>query len=277
MSTARLLAASPRDAGTCNEVSPEYDLETTTATSRSRSHTLMEDSEEESSARQAERLLHETVFQSIADSYYPDRVKAAAIARSRAQGAQSIVAAVTGALVAVFSLSVAQDQPLLTRVGGCVSVALWLIASFAYVRAVAIAIPKVSTSNGVASINEFVRQVLKKADAEAASVDKRQAVANWLSVAALLATVATFSAAILQIGGPPSIEGTVYVNEAGAQVLSQSCGRAIRSVTGEVVESSIVGPFIQLTAGAGVCGTDSQLELSIPRAFVELIESKEGQ
>ena len=236
----------------------------------------MADGEEESSARQAERLLHETVFQAIADSYYPDRVKAAAIARSRAQAAQSIVAAITGALVAVFSLSVLQEQSLLTRIGGCVSVTLWLAASVAYVRAVAVAIPTIAQAGGASSINDFVRQVLNKADAEAASVDGRQAIANRLSIVALLATVATFSAAILQIGGPPSFEATVHVNERGSEVLSLSCGRTIRSVSGDVVETSIAGQFIRLTADPGACDVESRVELSIPRSSVELIESREG-
>lgn len=219
-----------------------------------------------------DQLVVESITKAIVDAYYPDRVRIANTARSRAQAAQSVVTAVAGAVVAGFTLSTLASYGMVTRVISCVAVALWLAASVLYVIAIAVPAVPESQADEAPDARAMIRMILTRAKAEAKVVDRRQRTANIVAGTALGMTVLAFAIGVL--GPAPAHEGTVHLTPDGVRLLQVACTPTATTLRGRVDEASLSAQFVKVVVDPGTCEEHEERELLIPRAAVVLVESE---
>ncbi|SCL33952.1 hypothetical protein GA0070616_4841 [Micromonospora nigra] len=222
----------------------------------------------------SEQLLT-SVQDAVIQAYYPDRVRAAAGARTRAQAAQSVVTVFAGALVATFTLTSLATTATATRIAACAAVALWLGAATLYVRAIATVVPPPPTAARQArNAQTLIEEVLKRGDAEARQVDRRQSVANGLSVLALAATLLTFSLALFVEHPDKSRRGVLILKSDARVSLAALCGAEVSRVEGEIDVLSVRSQFVAVTLFS--CGDRRDVKVRIPRNSVSVLLTKES-
>ncbi|ATO13734.1 hypothetical protein CO540_07775 [Micromonospora sp. WMMA2032] len=217
-----------------------------------------------------------SVQEAVVQAYYPDRVRAASSARTRAQAAQSVVTVFAGALVATFTLTALASAAPVTRVAGCVAVALWLFAAVLYVRAIATVVPPPPTAAREApDARSLIEEVLRRGDREARQVDRRQTWANLVSVVALAATVATFCAALFVEHPDKTRPGVLILGPDGQATLRALCGPAVGpKVEGKVDVRSMSGQFVSVRLAR--CGDRRDVTVRVPRSAVSAALTREG-
>ncbi|GAA3783646.1 hypothetical protein GCM10022379_57540 [Micromonospora maritima] len=208
------------------------------------------------------------VFDAVVQAHYPDRIRVAQIARARAQAAQSVVTVFAGALVATFTFTSLASAAPITRVAACVSVFCWLAAAACYVRAIATGVsPAPDAVNEIADPGVLIREVLKRGDREARQVDRRQAVANVVSLVALAATLATMALALFVEGQEKP--GVLVLNDKGQADLRALCGRSDQRVEGTVDVGSINGGYIAVDVR--LCGDRRDVTLRFAKESVAVV------
>ncbi|MCZ7417943.1 hypothetical protein O7605_08960 [Verrucosispora sp. WMMA2121] len=216
-----------------------------------------------------------SVQEAVVHAYYPDRVRTASGARTRAQAGQSVVTVFAGALVATFTLTSLANAPQLTRAGGCVAVGLWLLAAVLYVRAIATSVPVGPEAAPAArDARSLIEEVLKRADREALQIDRRQSMANIVSVLALVATVFTFTTALLMEQPDKSRRGVLILGAEGQGLLATLCNAPLERLEGDIDVTTLGGQYVAITVPR--CGTDGQVTLRIPRSAVAGTLTREG-
>ncbi|MBM7086246.1 hypothetical protein [Micromonospora humidisoli] len=216
-----------------------------------------------------------SVQEAVVQAYYPDRVRAATGARTRAQAAQSVVTVFAGGLVATFTLTSLSSTAVVTRIGGCLAVALWLLAAVLYVRAISTAVPLGLAAASVARDGRsLIEEVLKRGDDEAKRVDQRQVVANRSSVVALGVTVLTLALALFVDHPDKSRLGWLVLGPEGQAVVAALCGNRTERVEGEIDLTTLTGQFISITVDR--CGSQRQVTLRLPKNAVTAVLTKEG-
>ncbi|TNH29287.1 hypothetical protein FHG89_13150 [Micromonospora orduensis] len=216
-----------------------------------------------------------SVQDAVVQAYYPDRVRAAAGARTRAQAAQSVVTVFAGALVATFTLTSLATAAPVTRVGGCAAVTLWLLAAVLYVRAIATIVPAAPTAAREARDGRsLVEEVLKRGDDEARQVDRRQRTANLASVLALAVTMLTFGSALFVEHPDKARRGVLILGTEGQATLRALCGTGEARVDGEIDVTSFSGQFVSVRLDR--CGERRDVTVRIPRSAVSSALTMEG-
>ncbi|MFC0509435.1 hypothetical protein [Micromonospora costi] len=216
-----------------------------------------------------------SVQDAVVQAYYPDRVRAATGARTRAQAAQSVVTVFAGALVATFTLTSLASTALVTRIGGCLAVALWLLAAVLYVRAIATIVPPGPTAaREVRDARSLIAEVLSRGDEEARQVDRRQTVANGASVVALAATVFTFASALFVDHPDKSRPGVVILGPEGQATVAALCGAPVARVEGDLDVTSLSGQFVSITLDR--CGDRRGVTVRLPRSAVAAALTTKG-
>lgn len=136
------------------------------------------------------------VLKAVVDAFYPDTIRGASTARTRAAAAQSVTSLIVAGLLGFISLSALQDQPLILRSIGFIAMLLWAIASWLYVWAVSAPASEQATDRLINSEDALVARILDQAEADVKEIDRRQKKANAFVLAALIATIATFAYSI---------------------------------------------------------------------------------
>ncbi|RIV37740.1 hypothetical protein [Micromonospora radicis] len=215
------------------------------------------------------------VQEAVVQAYYPDRVRGASGARTRAQAAQSVVTVFAGALVATFTLTSLADAALITRAGGCVSVGLWLLAAVLYVHAIAASVPVgPDAARATRDARSLIDEVLKRADREALQIDRRQGRANWVSVIALMATVFTFATALFMVEPDKARPGVLILSAEGQVLLASLCGAPMERLEGDIDVTTLAGQYVAVTVPR--CGPREQATLRIPQSAVAGTLTREG-
>ncbi|MFF5014332.1 hypothetical protein [Streptomyces sp. NPDC001165] len=228
-------------------------------------------SPEQSTAEERERVL-ETVLGPASEAYYSERVRAGSEARIRAQAAQSTVTLFASGVVAALTFTQLDDRPLITRWTGVVAVALWLLAAVLYLRAVAQPVPTLAGPSHARDRLGLLNAVLKRADDEAAQVDKRQKHANWVVMAALVVSVVTVGLAAIVGPEKETVSGTVVVSPSYAKSARALCALRGDRITGGIDKTSLGTAFVRVTVGAKKCGSGTgKAELVVPKAAVRAI------
>lgn len=233
---------------------------------------------ESSMTDERERML-DAVLGPASEAYYAERVRSGSGARARAQAAQSTVTLFAGGIVAALTFTQLANRPLSTQLAGVGAVALWLLAAVLYLRAVAQPVAALAGPSHARNRLDLLNAVLKRADDEAAQVDKRQKHANWVVMGALAVSVLTVGLAA--IGGPQEerVSGSVGVSPAYAKsVLRKLCTMKDERITGQIDKTSLGTSFVSITVTSKECdgGTGKETELVIPKSVIRVI-AMEGE
>ncbi|MFC9395025.1 hypothetical protein ACFTWS_17960 [Streptomyces sp. NPDC057027] len=234
-------------------------------------------SSESNMADERERML-DAVLGPVSEAYYAERVRSGSGARARAQAAQSTVTLFAGGIVAALTFTQLADRPLSTQVAGVGAVAMWLLAAVLYLRAVAQPVGALAGPSHARDRLDLLNAVLKRADDEAAQVDKRQKHANWVVVGALAVSVLTIGLAA--IGGPKEEKssGSIVVSPAYAQSIRALCAKKGELVIiGRIDKASLGAPFVSITVTSKECGgkAGKETKLVIPKSAIQAIEMEE--
>ncbi|QLJ01332.1 hypothetical protein HZZ00_10075 [Streptomyces sp. NEAU-sy36] len=223
-------------------------------------------------ADERERVL-DAVLGPASEAYYAERVRSGSGARARAQAAQSTVTLFAGGIVAALTFTQLADRPLTTQATGVAAVALWLLAAVLYLRAVAQPVGALAGPSHARDRLDLLNAVLKRADDEAAQVDKRQKQANWVVMGALAVSVLTVGLAAIGGAKEEKAAGSIAVAPAYAESVRMVCAVQDGRVTGQIDKTSLDKPFVSITVAAKQCGggTGKETELAIPRAAVRAI------
>lgn len=231
-------------------------------------------SAEQHIADEHERVL-EVVLGPASEAYYAERVRSGSGARLRAQAAQSTVTLFASGIVAALTFTQLDNRPESTRWAGVVAVALWLGAAVLYLRAVAQPVQALAGPSHARNRLDLLNAVLKRADDEAAQVDRRQRHANWVVMAALVASVATVALAAVIGPEEKAVSGSVLVSPSYAESTRTLCDLTDDKVAGLIDKGSLQEHFVRITVSAKQCGRGTgATELVIPRAAVRAITMK---
>lgn len=214
------------------------------------------------------QLVIDAVIGPTSEAYYSDRVRASSAARLRAQAAQSTITVFLGGLVGAFTITTLTNQPVLQRILGFVSVALWICAGLLYLWAVAVPVRTAVQSTRVKDRLELIDHVLKKAEDESTQIDRRQRVANYVVVGAVASSLAVFGLFLFG-GGNSGKAGAVLVSTAYTTTLHNICPGVTRVLTG-LIEDDPGSQFIQLRLSNSTCIANN-VALRIPRVEVTAV------
>ncbi|AGS71819.1 hypothetical protein [Streptomyces collinus] len=208
----------------------------------------------------------------VAETYYSQQVQAVSVARGRAQAAQSTVTLFAGGLMAALSVTTLADRTWWTQVLAIAAVALWLMAAWLYLWAVASPIPE-DPNERATNRQELVNKVFQKVRAEAKKIDERQRCANWMALGAVILSLSTFAASIVTDPVQKTLPGTVVVDAGYRSALHALCSKKAADtglVSGQIVEESLKAQFVEIRPGAGVCGRPGTI-LQVPRGEVQAV------
>ncbi|MFF2779983.1 hypothetical protein ACFVU3_34405 [Streptomyces sp. NPDC058052] len=223
-------------------------------------------------ADERERVL-DAVLGPASEAYYAERVRSGSGARARAQAAQSTVTLFAGGIVAALTFTQLADRPVITQWAGVAAVALWLLAAVLYLRAVAQPVGALAGPSHARDRLDLLNAVLKRADDEAAQVDRRQKHANRVVVAALAVTVLTVGLAAVLGPKEENASGSIVVSPAYATTLRTVCALKGERLTGSIDTSSLAKPFVSITVAGKECGNAAgkEIKLVIPKSAVQAI------
>ncbi|MEU3711303.1 hypothetical protein [Streptomyces catenulae] len=218
-------------------------------------------------------LMLDAVLGPASEAYYAERVRSGSGARARAQAAQSTVTLFAGGIVATLTFTQLTDRPLGTQLAGVVAVALWLFAAVLYVRAVAQPTGPLAGPGRARTRLDLLEAVLKKADEEAAQVDRRQKYANRVAMGALGVSVLTVGLAAVAGPKEEKAPGAVAVSPAYVNSVRTVCAVKGERITGRIDKASLATSFVNLTVAAEECGgrRGKETELVIPKSAVRAI------
>ena len=222
-------------------------------------------------ADERERVL-EAVLGPASEAYYAERVRSGSGARLRAQAAQSTVTLFAGGIVAALTFTQLDNRPEITRWAGVVAVALWLGAAVLYLRAVALPVSALAGPSHAKDRLDLLNAVLKRADDEAAQIDRRQRCANWVVVAALIASLVTVVLATVLGPEEETAAGSVLLSPSYAKSVRTLCDLTKDKVAGRIDTGSLTAQFVHITVEASQCGrATGTTELVVPKAAIRAI------
>ncbi|MCO1613972.1 hypothetical protein M8C11_04560 [Micromonospora sp. CPM1] len=175
--------------------------------------------------------------------------------------------------MATFTFTSLASAAAITRVAACISIFCWLAAAVCYVRAIATGIsPAPDAINEIADPAVLIREVVKRGDREALQVDRRQSVANAVSLVALAATLATMALALFVKGQEKP--GVLVLTDKGQADLEALCGRSGQRVEGTVDIASITGAYIAVEVPH--CGDRRNVTLRFAKESVAVVLTRKG-
>lgn len=217
-------------------------------------------------------LVLDAVLGPASEAYYAERVRSGSGARLRAQAAQSTVTLFAGGLVAALTFTQLDNRPEITRWAGVVAVGLWLLAAVLYLRAVAQPVSALAGPSHARDRLDLLNAVLKRADDEAAQIDRRQRHANWVVTAALIASLGTVVLATALGPEEKRLSGSVLLSPSYAKSARTLCGLTGDRIAGRIDKASLSAAFVRITVSARNCGGGTgERELAVPRAAVRAI------
>ncbi|MGW3486289.1 hypothetical protein [Streptomyces sp. NPDC001054] len=208
----------------------------------------------------------------VAETYYSQQVQAVSVARGRAQAAQSTVTLFAGGLMAALSVTTLAERTWWTQALAIGAVALWLVAAWLYLWAVASPIPE-DPKDRASNRQELVNKVFDKVRAEAKKIDGRQRCANWTAAGAVVLSLSTFAVSIVTDPVQKVVSGTLVVDSGYRSALGALCSKKTADaglVSGEIVKDSLKAQFVEIRPDKGVCTTQGTT-LQVPRGLVKAV------
>jgi len=193
------------------------------------------------------RELHERLF----ESYFAETLKADTVARENAERAFAVASAAAAALIAAGAALKITERPLETKVLGLVALATWLLAAFAFMRAVSYSVfPRGPARSEPSSWGD---EAIDQALVMRRNVYDRLARANLLSAFAGLCTVIALAVAIIGPSGERK-PGRISLTPAGAAHIGQICPGGPSSLDGEVQINTLERNYVVITLSKPTCG-----------------------
>ncbi len=194
---------------------------------------------------QGEGEVDARMLQAIIDAYYAAALSAGQVARNRAQAAFTITSGIVAVLVAGGLVADVGDWRPLAQGLGATALACWLLAAYAFLRAVAS--PVSALEEGAAGPTAFVRAVLTQARAERRTIEGRQAWAQRWSAGGLLLTFATVCALLLSQEGDASRRSArVSLDPDAALAVRSVCAGTGSDVVGGIDPARTDEEFVEI-------------------------------
>lgn len=216
------------------------------------------------------RELKEIVLKSVIETHYPEAVKSAGTARTRAQAAQTVTSLVAGALLAVLTVPTLSDHIWVTKLTAVGAVGFWFLAGALYVWAVAVPVERAEPGDVEAS-DDLVKLVFGLVRGELTEVDKRQKWANRAALAALLMTLVTYAFVLFGPSQVSTTPGSLVLSPQGVEALEKLCPDTASPLIGEIHGQSPGDSGLSVTLLDGSCGADGAQVVHIPMEDVEML------
>jgi hypothetical protein len=207
------------------------------------------------------------VRDAVVRAYYPRALAVPDGARSRAQAAYGIAAAIAAALVTAGVFGDLDKRPGLVQAIGILALVAWLVAAGLYLAAVSL--PFVPATATQRSTQAFVTAAVDAAQTERDRVDHWQKKAGVASGVAALLTVVAFVAALVDTP-TDSKAATVTLGDKAKAAVAAACGNVPDLVTGSVSADGLEKEFVQIKVDKGVCG-DKDVVVAVPRGQVQAV------
>lgn len=204
----------------------------------------------------------------VVGAYYPHALAVPDRARSRAQAAYGIASAIAAALVAAGVFGNLDQRSILVQVLGVAALVGWLLASGLYL--IAVSRPFVPATANQASADAFVNAALAAAKAERDKIDHWQNAAGIVSGLAVVVTVATLIAALVETPASDSKAATVALTDKGVAAVTAACRKRPTKISGSVSPSELDKEFVNMTLDAGICGR-AKTVVALPRAQIRAV------
>jgi hypothetical protein len=190
----------------------------------------------------------------IVKAYYPDTIKAADAARTRAQNGYTIAAAVAAAIVAAGVFGDLTKETELVQALGFISLVLWLGAALLFLFAVAGRTPAQAEASA-ANANAFVEAVFNRARAERERIELRLSWALRVTMVAVVFTIVTLVLAFLTAASSETKHGTVALTKVGVQTVRDLCHATPATINGSLDPATLSDAVTKVKVDAGSCGT----------------------
>lgn len=203
-------------------------------------------------AGEPEDEVDEQAGEELIKAYYPALLGSADAARSMAQNGYTIAGAVAAAIVAagVFGDFTSAATPV-KWLGG-LALGLWLLAALAYIHAVA---GSVEWPTGDAeNLAKFTKAIVEFATTARKEVERRAALAQLLTSAAVIVTGAALLAAAVEPHRSTAVSANVLLSPSGVTAVSKLCSTHGNVIRGSVEPEALGRTTITVTMKAGGCG-----------------------
>lgn len=210
----------------------------------------------------------EAVVKAVVDAYYPEALKEAGSARSRAQGGYAIAAAIGTAIVAAGVGGGLGSEREVVQVVGVLAVVAWLAAALLYSWAVSgpVDLPSAETA---ADKETFVRHVLDSVRAQRAAIEKRSGYAFSATVGAVIVTLAALVLALTTAAPAARSHGQIVLTKLGRDSVGTICGQRRAVVSGTVDPGALGSTFVTVAIDGRDCGdADEPVEVRFARGSI---------
>ena len=171
-----------------------------------------------------------TAYNSVADAFYRKEIGAPAAARVNSQNAYTIAAAAAAALVAAGAFGNLETKPLSVQIVGAAALFAWLLTAGLFMYAVAA--PSQRMDSGKTTVDSelaFMKEALKKANAETDGINERQAIARFAAAGASVLTIIAICLALF-LNSDHTREITLNLGAGDRARLSALCGEQVPAV-----------------------------------------------
>jgi MFS family permease len=203
----------------------------------------------------------------VVSAYYPDALKAAETARTRAQTAYTIASAVAAALVAagIFG-DISKEQGWVKDVGFAALLG-WLVAAGMFIFAITASVnPVVQGTQG--DVDSFVIGVLQNVAAERKTVTDRQNRAYGATAVAILLTAVTIGGVAFSTAPSRLQAGELLVARREIAWLRDLCPDVTSPLKARFDPDKLGSEYLSVTVDSATCSTNGPTDLRLPKAVV---------
>jgi hypothetical protein len=174
--------------------------------------------------------INSEVLKTVVGAYYGAKLEAPKAARTNAQNAYTIAAAVAAAVVAAGAFVDLSSRPTSVQILGAAALAVWLITAALFMWAVAAPSEDASGLAGTNEATEFVKEAMRRAKNETAAINDRQFFARISAGAASVLTVAALALGLFLPPASTTKDVTVRLDPAEQASLTELCGKSVPTV-----------------------------------------------
>lgn len=195
----------------------------------------------------------EAVVKAVVDAYYPEALKEAGSARSRAQAGYAIAGAIATAIIAGGVIGGLGSERGVVQAVGVLAVVGWLSAALLYNWAVSgpVDLPDAAMATDK---DAFVTHVLDSVKTQRAAIEKRTAHAFTAAIAAVVVTLAALVLALTTATPAARSHGALSLTKLGRDSVRAICGERRATVSGTVDPGALGDAFVTVAIDGRDCG-----------------------
>lgn len=192
------------------------------------------------------------VVKAVVEAYYPEALKEAGAARTRAQAGYAVAGAIATAIVGAGLIKGLGTEREVVQAVGVVAVLAWLATALLYSWAVAgrVELPSAAVAGDA---DAFVTHVIDTVKAQREVIEDRINYAFAATVCAVLVTLLTLVLTMTTAAPTISVQGQFVLTKVGRDSVTAVCGDPGSVMSGRVDPAALAGSFTKITIDKGAC------------------------